>query len=191
MRALYLGVLGLALTCLTFPVHAKMYRNAEYGFSVRFSGQPTCVGEPYEHSHGIDIFLDGGPAVCGHLDERPFISVNASYSDAGEFTPSHVPSAREEAEWYCGEGGVVKPPEFLRIDGHKSGSCRVDKDGWINIIVIAQAWRDLGGPSNRDDEADWISYSAELQTTADHLDHDLVQFRAVLKSIRIFRPEGR
>ena len=102
-----------------------------------------------------------------------------------------APSAAAAARTRCGyTGRPTKAPPGLQIDEHPSSSCRADThDGWIEINVVAQDWQWPGKHIEPDDETAYINYEVMLHTTPQRLEHDLAQFRAVLKTIRIFKPD--
>jgi hypothetical protein len=183
MRARF-GTIAVAIaTVLSAPANAETYRNPEFGFSVEVGGRLTCRAAPFTHDHGIDLYLDGlhlegGPGDCD-LYDRPFIGI------IGNYNVLFAPSAAAQARTLCGYAGrPTKAPPGLQIDGHSSSSCRVDRrDGWIEIDVVAQDWQQPGK------HTELINYEVMLHTTPQRFDQDLALFRAVLKTIRIFKPD--
>lgn len=177
-------MINLAVTAvLAFSVNAERYENREYGFSVEIARRPACSADPYQHDTGVHLFLDAGPADCGEFDEHPFISVEGSYNS------SFQRSAKVAAEFLCHTGRPAAPPRRLRIDGQLSAACRIDgDDGWIDIVVTAQAG-EWPGKLDPEDQSALINYAVTLHTTAARLDKDLAQLRSVLRSIRLFVPK--
>ncbi len=182
-----LGALPLIVTAtLAFSAGAETYENREFGFSVETGGRPICVGEPYEHHHGVDLFLDSGPEGCDHLDDRPFIGIN------GDYNAAFMSNAEAVANDFCRsrKGSFLDAPDMLPFDNHATKSCRVDRDdGWIDIVVVTQAWEWPGKHIEPEDDLAWVNYTALLHTNAQRFDKDLAIFRSVLNSIHIFKPE--
>jgi hypothetical protein len=174
----------LGMFAVVMPASAKAYRNKEFGFSVEMPrGLPACAGDDGElRSTGVDFWLDGGPSGCGGLNSRPFISVTGSYN-AG-----FSPSPEERLRHVC-HGKPAEPPPGLAFPGKRSAACRADiDDGWIVVHVVAQggAWPDPG--SDPELHTPWINYTVVLQTKPERFDADLTRLRAVLKTIRLFKP---
>lgn len=194
MRWLVIGVLSLAfLATFAAGAQAKWYRNYQFGFGIENPGLPFCAYEvhPLLSDHGIDLFLDDGPSECGgDIGLRPFISV------IGNYNSNFQPNAQAVADFICElDGGAhVAPPKHLHIDGLRTGVCQsMDNGGWIIVGVAAQA----GKPpkwQHRDDEPEFdtprYNYEVTLHTRPAHFAADLKRLRAVLKSLRLYNPEG-
>jgi hypothetical protein len=151
------------------PAHEpRRYRNGEFGFSVEIpDGAPTCRSRPPQHDHGIDFYLDGGKSGCKDLQARPYIGAGGSYNAA------ELPTPETALGSICTHRGSTRgaAPHGLAIAGLPSASCRGNSaDGkWIDVFVSAQN----GDPAS-------INYEANLHTTPERFDADLVRFRAFL-----------
>jgi hypothetical protein len=161
------------------------YRNKEFGFSVRMPpGKPTCTGEPYEHNSGVVVYLDHGANRCTGFKRRPYVNFNGSYDgvEAGG-TRGWLAKISCKAD----PGKIGPPPAGLSFPAKDLAGCTVKRpNGWIDVELagaspwVAKDWK--GRP--------FIIYSAKLHTTPARLKRDIATFRVVLRSVRLFKPDG-
>jgi hypothetical protein len=162
----------------------RRYRNEDFGFSVRVPPRrPTCTAAPYQNDHGITVYLDHGVNQCTGHERRPHIHFGANY-DAIE--------AKTPREWIaqisCDDAldKVGTPPASLRFAAKDLVFCTIRRKGWIDIeLAGASPW-----VAKKWGAWPFIIYSASLHTTPARLKRDLATFRVVLRSVRLFKPDG-
>lgn len=190
MKSRSLRSLGVGfLAGLTFPLlaYAETYRNAEFGFSVDVpDGAPTCRGEPPEHNHGLDIFLDDGADGCRDLLKRPFVGIFATYN--AMFDPN--PEAHLQLLCNADDGKLTEPPDGLRIDGRHSAICRLERtDGWIEVRIVAQNVEISEADALTEGTVPGVNYEILLRTKPERYHVDLVELRTILSTVHIFEIE--
>ena len=167
----------LLLACVALPsavAFGAAYVNDEFRMAVEIPrGTATCRSKPPEHDHGIDVYLDAGSSGCASLASRRYVGLY------GVFNAAESDSPEAALDGVCGLLGATPSaaPPGLTIAGLHSASCRADLPDqvWVDVHVAAQS-------CDRGEEAD-VNYAALLHTTREHLDADLVRFRAFLNGV--------
>jgi hypothetical protein len=181
----YVAALGSAgVLLLPTPTIAEPYRNDEFGFSALIPrGYKRCRAAPLQRDHGVIIWLDAGPTGCADADQRPYVSIAGNYNVLDDLDPTAL-IARD-----CGytQGVRVQAPLGLSIKDASTASCGVDGyDGWIVVLVVAQAHEVRGFERSPGDVAPAINYDFTLHTKPERFTDDLERFRLILSTIRLF-----
>jgi hypothetical protein len=185
------------LTVLTAasPAAVGVYRNNEYGFSVRLpSDKVICRAIPPQHEHGVNILLEGDARSC----QEPVPPV-ARIGAVGSYNASFIKDSETWADVACHDnpdspGKVGPAPPDLRVKGLDTAGCRIDVTegkfkGWIIIGLHALAGR-YPNPDNRPElRTPSIMYDFTLMTRPERFEADLAYFRAILKTVRIFQSD--
>ncbi len=177
LGALYLVLFTVPAAAST-PAPGRHYDNVDYEFSVDVpDGLVGCVSE--NTNHGIAIYLDYLP-ICG-VDRRPYVAVFADYNVATDaLTPASL------AQLNCPDLGVRRVV-WLKgwTIGHRAAAgCRQYLDrGRISVKIYTMRKTEPDNPET------WIDIAACLITTDSRYEHDMGQFRNIVKTIHI-APDG-
>lgn len=161
---------------------AHQYVNREFGFSVRIPPvRPTCGAEPGTHDTGIMIFLDHGPSDCRDRSKRASVSVN------GEYNSMDAHSLLQLLSIFCDSAQPQRTSadEFGKLSKVWPAMCRVQRtDGFNDLILVRQS------PVTAVGETPWMNYMVYIHAPSGELTRDLKSAKAILQSVRFFKPAG-
>jgi hypothetical protein len=180
-RSKLAAALVAAMLLVTHPSAAKAttYANPVFGFTLELpKGLAPCETADDADDHGLIVPLDPRDAESCSDNTSRNISIFA-------WTRHDTATLQELLKSECDlAGSCVAAPDGLRVADYKSTSYRVDHDdSWIDIVVLTQGDRSGHGPAHG--QARPVNYSVKLYTDKAHLTHDLVLFKAVLRTIQL------
>ena len=179
---------------LTPIAQAEIYRNPEFGLTAPMpKNLANCNGVFDEHDHGFVFFLDPHDTKsCDDLTtsiRHRAISSFASFNATDDtktlklFRQSTCDGSVEFGHGRCGSA-----PKGLRMGAISVVTLQVEyPDGWIDIMVMAQAGR--WPRQSRKDPTLAVNYTVTLRTDPTHLKGDLRRFKTTLAEIRLFPAE--
>lgn len=184
-------LIGLVILCSVARAapRSPVYLNKEFGILLPIpKGAWLCPAQGNGIDHGPSLLLGSRDArVCRSSSEKRWISIFAGGNAVDESKTLHT-FLNWECEYpsrYGNEPNTVcgKAPAGLSVNELPSEAARIDHpDGSIEIFVVAQA----GKPDpDFDATVPSVNYVLSLNTNADHLDEDLVVFRAILSHVKL------
>jgi hypothetical protein len=175
------ALVAVALPCAAdIPIRSPYYNNSKFQFSVEIPDH--LVGCESENTDdGIAIPLDDHTGCKSVTDHPPYATVYGSYNVA-----TGVKTAKALAQLYCRGPDVRRavPLQNWTLGGRAAAGCRLylDRDG-IELKLMT-----LRKTDPQASEA-WIEVGAYLSTTASRYDHDIREFRKIVRTVRI-APDG-
>lgn len=172
-----LAVLCVAAVAAASGNSFQRVQNKEFGLSAELPvGAVMC-----RERHGFSFLLTPHLKRCKSRAPQPYIAFFGDYNVLGYTAP------RQSLSNLCPKKGVKVEGAVsdLSFPGRVSASCEQgEKHGWIDVFVQA-----LGGkwPDEKSQSSGgaYIVYTAQLHTSRNRLEKDIVTFRRVLETAEI------